>query len=177
MKLDKNPTIAFKKEVDAFLQDSHQKGLINQLELRFLTKDFPVIPVMYALPKVHRLAQKPPGRPIVASNDCLMEPISQYVDHVLRPLVESLPSYLKDIADFLINFQIAILMITRRLSLVVFLSMVDVVSLYTNIPHNKGIVAIKYKNKVPQWVPNFPQTMRVYLWDFKKDIFGTITLF
>ncbi len=29
-----------------------------------------------------------------------MEPISQYVDHVLRPLVESLPSYLKDIADF-----------------------------------------------------------------------------
>ncbi len=34
MKLDKNPTIAFKKEVDAFLQDSHQKGLINQSELR-----------------------------------------------------------------------------------------------------------------------------------------------
>ncbi len=31
----------------------------------------------------------------------VMEPMSQYVDHILRPLVESLPSYLKDTTDFL----------------------------------------------------------------------------
>ncbi len=56
---------------------------------------------MYALPKVQKSVQKPPGSPIVALNDCLMEPMSQYVDRILRPLVESLPSYLKDTTDFL----------------------------------------------------------------------------
>ena len=66
------------------------------------------------------------------------ERISEYVDHHLRPLVVQIPSYLRDTTDFL-----------RKLStletlppgsiLVTF----DVSSLYTNIPHNKGVAACR----------------------------------
>lgn len=54
MQLDSDPTIPFKMEVDSFLQESHQRGFINQTELKFLTNEFSVTPVMYALPKVHK---------------------------------------------------------------------------------------------------------------------------
>ncbi len=69
--------------------------------------------------------------------------MSQYVDRILRPLVESLPSYLKDTTDFF--KQLSDINIDNYEDYeIFFLSTMDVVSLYTNIPHNKGIVVIKY---------------------------------
>ena len=60
--------------------------------------------------------------------------ISEFVDYHLRPLVTQIPSYIKDTKDFLLK--------NSKLSLLPpdsILLMLDVSSLYTNIPHTEGI--------------------------------------
>ena len=38
----------------------------------------------------------PPGRPIVAAIDSVTSNISKFVDYHIKPMVENLPSYVKD---------------------------------------------------------------------------------
>ncbi|KAL2101113.1 hypothetical protein ACEWY4_002874 [Coilia grayii] len=141
IKLACNPTEKSKQDIDIFLENAYKQGYINQSEHKFLTNDHPIIPVMYALPKVHKTLVNPPGRPIVACSDSLMEPLSLYVDRILRPLVETLPSYLKDTNDFIEQLSKVHIDHTAQ---DVWLATLDVVSLYTNIPHDKGIAAMTY---------------------------------
>ena len=92
----------------------------------------------YILPKIHK--QGNPGRPIIiSSNGHPTERISEFVDYHLKPLVQTLPSFIKDTTHFLLQLQKLgplpdnAIVVTQ-----------DVSSLYTNIPHNKGIDACRY---------------------------------
>ena len=72
---------------------------------------------------------------------------SKYVDYHLQPIVKEIPSYVKDTKDFLKKLEK--LKDIPQESLLVTL---DVKSLYTNIPNNEGIKAVKesyekYKEK------------------------------
>lgn len=70
-----------------------QIGEITKQEHAFMVVDFPVTPVLYTLPKIHKTyINVPPGRPIVAAIGSLTEKIAAFVDHFLQPLVTSLPS-------------------------------------------------------------------------------------
>lgn len=60
-----------------------------------------MVPVFDMLPKIHKSLVNPKGRPIVASNDSLLEPLSDIVDHFIKPYVCTLPSYMKDSTDFI----------------------------------------------------------------------------
>lgn len=71
---------------------------------------------------------EPEGRPIVASNDSLLEPLSNFVHHFIKPYVLRLPSYIKDSTD-VIN-QISEM---KDLPGDTILVTLDVESLYTNI--------------------------------------------
>ncbi|XP_053391365.1 uncharacterized protein LOC128554143 [Mercenaria mercenaria] len=101
-------------------------------------------PQFYILPKIHKtfddnLPLGYPGRPIVSAYDSCMDHISKYVDHILQPFVQSLPSYIKDTNDFITKLK------QHKLSNhKTFLVTLDVNSLYTNIPHTEGIEACKY---------------------------------
>ena len=77
------------------------------------------------------------GRPIVSSIDSPTERISQLLDIILQPFVQKTRSFLKDTPDF-INKIIDIQLTNEDW----FLSL-DVVGLYTNIPHDGEINAIK----------------------------------
>uniref|UniRef100_A0A8C1VAJ4 Uncharacterized protein n=1 Tax=Cyprinus carpio TaxID=7962 RepID=A0A8C1VAJ4_CYPCA len=88
--LPSNPTTQFQSEIKKFIQEARSS-------IKFSYKE---IPVFYILPVLKSLVN-PPGRPIVAGNNSLTEPLSNFVDLVLRPLVTSLPSYPRDTADFL----------------------------------------------------------------------------
>ena len=76
-----------------------------------------------------------------------------YVDSHLKPLTLRVESYIKDTTDFLQKLK-GLGQLHKNLLLVT----VDVVSLYTNIPHKDGIRATKYaletrQNKEPKtWV-------------------------
>ena len=67
--------------------------------------------------------------------------LSKYADHFLKPLVSNIPSFVKDSTDFLRR----IFKLNPNLPTDIILLTIDVISLYTNIPHDEGIDAsIKY---------------------------------
>lgn len=137
--LPSDPTSKFQKEIESFLQHAHDSSIISEQEFKYLFNRTPTRPVFYVLPKVHKSLSNPPGRPIVAGNNSLTEPLSNFVDFILRPLVTKLPSYLRDTSDFL-----ACLSEIGHLSQNVLLATMDVTSLYTNIPHTDGLSALKH---------------------------------
>ena len=79
-----------------------------------------------------------PGRLVVSSVNCHTYTISKYVDFHLQPIVKNIPSYVRDTTDFLKkpdkvkNIPSNCLLVT-----------LDVKSLYTNIPNNEGIKAVR----------------------------------
>lgn len=116
-----------------------ENKFITLNEFKFMVQSHPIHPVFYTLPKIHKSLTEPvPGRPIVAGTQSLTEPLSPYIDLFVKPLVFELPSYLKDMTDFL------------KLSLVSFdpeidwLCTMDVTSLYTNVPHREGLQALEF---------------------------------
>ena len=78
------------------------------------------------------------GRPIVSGNGSVTEIISSFVDHFLKELVPTLPSFIQDTTHFLNileNYK------TRHLPPHTVVGTFDVTSLYTNIPHSDGLEA------------------------------------
>jgi hypothetical protein len=100
-----------------------------------LTTKFPRTSNFYLLPKIHKTNN--PGRPIVNSIGSPTERISAFIDDTLKPLASQVPSFIKDTTDFLNT--IKDLDIDREDILLT----IDVSALYTNIPHNEGIAAIR----------------------------------
>lgn len=90
----------------------------------------------YLFPKIHK--PNNPGKPIISLCDAPTEKISEFIDHHLRPLVEQLPSYLRDTTHFLHKLQELSVLLPGIL-----LVTLDVKSLYTNFPHNDGIKSCK----------------------------------
>lgn len=127
--LSSNPTERFVNERDCILEDALTKKWITEKQFDFLRNHFPTTPVLYLLPKIHKSLINPPGRPIISSNESLLEPLSQFVDFHIRDIVKALPSYVADTSDVL--RQLKDLTLPEQAFLVSF----DVESLYTNIPH------------------------------------------
>ena len=74
-------------------------------------------------------------RLIVSSINSVTENISSFLDAWMNPLVQKLPSYIKDSTEFIK------LVITTPIPPDSILVSIDVSSLYTIIPHKDGIVA------------------------------------
>ena len=82
------------------------------------------------------------SRPIINNVNSPTSHLSHFIDSILKPLISKIPGYIKDSFDFLSKIPI-------DLTGVSFLSL-DVVSLYTVIPHDLGLEAIEY------WCRKFP---------------------
>ena len=116
-------------------------GMVTTKEITLKTADYLVLDnprtaKFYLLPKIHKNKFPPPGRPIVSANECPSERISQFVDHIIQPLVPLLPSYLRD-SSHLLNLLRNIKIPDNSI-----LATLDVTSLYTNIPNKEGIHAV-----------------------------------
>ncbi|CAJ0964623.1 unnamed protein product, partial [Ranitomeya imitator] len=59
------------------------------------------IRVFYTLPKIHKDLSNPPGRPIVASTDSILSPLSIYLEKILTPITQTSPSFILDTGEFL----------------------------------------------------------------------------
>jgi hypothetical protein len=92
----------------------------------------------YLVPKI----QKPntPGRPIVSACSCPTELISLYVDQILQPIVQQLPTFIKDTTHILKLFN----NLTLPISSDTHLFTLDVKSLYTVIPNSDGLKALQW---------------------------------
>ena len=88
---------------------------------------------MYFLKKLHK---KPLGiRPIVSGCSGPTERVSSFLDHIIKPPVPTIPSYIKD-SPHLIS-----LLENTPIPSNPILATIDVSSLYTNIPQDEGTEA------------------------------------
>ena len=137
--------------VNLHIHNMLQRGEISQNTCNYLTTDNDRTQQFYLLPKIHKDASNPPGRPIVSGSGGPTEKISQLVDHLIGKIVPLSKSYVMD-STHLINIlkdftiQPGILVCT-----------LDVTSLYTNIPHLEGIQSTKEMlaiHKPPDTLPH-----------------------
>ena len=109
----------------------------------------PRIPEFYTLTKIHKpnLA----GRPIVSLNGGPIERISSFIDSLLQPIAKKQESYIKDTTDFVRFIE------NTPIPENAIIATLDVCSLYTNIPQEKGIeVVCNYYNDHYQPNPPIP---------------------
>jgi hypothetical protein len=143
-------------------------------ELDFITNFTYNLPILYGLPKIHKLntailknatpdehgyVKLTPTdtlkfRPIISSSYAPTSHISALIDELLKPLVPKLTSYCRDTHHFITQLSPQS-DITEKTVLASF----DVVSLYTNIPHELGIESIsfwldKQRNLIPDRFSN-----------------------
>ncbi|PIK59914.1 hypothetical protein BSL78_03210 [Apostichopus japonicus] len=164
--LPEDPSRLFQPKIDELCQWYHNVAT----KIAELTPKDPSLGTFYTLPKVHKLpkliteaqqalpgvtpsdpenirrsdicklARKlklfPPCRPIISGIGTLTEHLSGYMDSVLNPLLTHIPSYIQDTTHFL-----RILNTIQALPINSLLVTMDVSSLYTNIPHDEGIIA------------------------------------
>uniref|UniRef100_A0A8C5M0M6 Reverse transcriptase domain-containing protein n=1 Tax=Leptobrachium leishanense TaxID=445787 RepID=A0A8C5M0M6_9ANUR len=136
-KLKKDPIKDIRNELESLLQGGNKKGILTKSELDYLLMEFTKTPHFYILPKIHKDPLKPPGRPIVAGIDSITSHLSEYVDILLQPIVQTIPSYLKDTLSMLhmlkeLSWQDGDIMVTC-----------DVNALYSSIPHDMGITVLE----------------------------------
>lgn len=149
--LPSNPVNEYKNEIDNLLKCALESDWITRKEHEFLSTQFPITAVMYSLPKIHKHPTEPPIRPIISGIGSITEPLSQFVDFFLKDLVASLPSYLRDTKDVLNALKEA------TVDSSTLLVALDVESLYTCIPHDKGLEATAHflaKDEPMQNPPN-----------------------
>lgn len=93
----------------------------------------------YLLPKIHKSGN--PGRPVISNISCPTYHISKLLSSILKPIVSVCESYVKDttrLLKILDTFQF------DKDSSNKTLFTMDVKGLYTHIPNNGGILALKY---------------------------------
>jgi hypothetical protein len=139
----------FYKEVPTDLTESHYEqvrdivdSMFRQNQITVKTYDYLIsggkrTAIFYMLPKLHKNVLPPPGRPIVSSVECPTKKISKMLDLILNPLVKKTRSFIEDSTDFIRKIK------SVRFTKQDWLVTMDVTSLYTNIPHLQGILAIQ----------------------------------
>ena len=97
--LDNDITTDIQNRILIYTERMNRDDIINEGTKRFLIQTDSKPGRFYILPKVHK--QGNPGRPVVSSNSHPTERISQFVDHHLKPLVQTTQSFIKDTTHFL----------------------------------------------------------------------------
>lgn len=105
------------------------------MEYLFLRAEDVTIPTFYIIPKLDKSLTRPPGRPIVSAIKGTLEKVGKYVDSMIKDLVNTLPSFVRDSRDVLAK------LLQFSLPAGAVLVGIDVESLYTSIPHQWGIEA------------------------------------
>lgn len=133
-RLDHDPTEQYKSLVKSTVLDLVKKKKVPDNAVHSLIPLSPVAGRFYRLPKIHKINN--PGRPINSGIGTVTENLSSYVDSLISNIPATFSSYVRDTTDFLSD---TIDLIITQGSLLVTLY---VASLYTNIPHSDGIMAV-----------------------------------
>ncbi|CAJ0967662.1 unnamed protein product [Ranitomeya imitator] len=136
-KIQSDPTFIIRRKIDIILNKHLDNKTIDNKTKTFLINQHPVTPVLYTLPKIHKDLHNPPGRPVVASTDSILNPLSVFLKKILTPYTHNTKSFILDTGDFLNKIRTL-----DTVSPTSILCTLDVNSLYTSIAHDKGIQAV-----------------------------------
>ena len=147
-KLKDNPTQLYTERINTAIDVFKNEGIISEKVAKGLKTNDPKTAKFNMLPKIHKTGN--PGRPVIDSMNCHTAGISKYVDYHLQPEVAKLKSYTKDSTDTINKIN----RIKEQVSNNDILVSMDVRSLYTNIPNDEGIQAVRNtlnasSNKLP----------------------------
>lgn len=112
-------------------------GFISEKTARFLTCQNPKIPYFYGLPKIHKEECPPLPRPIVYGRGSILEPLAKFIDSFLQTFISEIPTYIKDTTHFI--KVVEHVPIPKGAVLI----LMDVNSLYTNIPHEAARLVVQ----------------------------------
>ena len=138
-KVKRNPINSFNKTIITTIKDEIEATSLpaNATSLIHL---HPRARTFYMLPEIQKQQQTPvPGCPIVSSISCPTLQIAKFLDAILSPLVEQQPTYIKD-SNHAINIFSTFCFQGEHC----FLFSMDVKSLYTSIPHEDGLIALRH---------------------------------
>ena len=79
------------------------RKLISEKELKYFTYSFKKatnLGKLYFLPKIHKGLSSVPGRPVISNCGTPTEKISEYLDHILKPVMQESWSYIKILGIF-----------------------------------------------------------------------------
>ena len=156
--------------IRSFLETLKTHQHINEHTFKFLTPPIkPQTSLFYILPKIHKPSI--PGRPIVSSINSLTENISEFLTLCIQPLVTKLKSHIKDTTHFLKKIKSY-----PQIRGDTLLVSADIISLYTNIPHEEGIDACiyfieKYRTTLPSFTPNKTILKTLFLFVLENNYF------
>ena len=159
--LNSDPSHAIRNDVLSTLDYRHITHWIDDQTRHHLTSPNPAhTPLFNGLPKIHK--SNIPLQPIVSACDSPTNQLCSYITHFIQPLVEPLPSYIRDSKHFL-----QLLESLPPLPGNAILVTADVTSLYTNITHEEGIDSVLHYMKLhadllPPDAPN-PHTIGILL--------------
>jgi hypothetical protein len=132
-----------KQDIDNTLAEALNNEEISKAEFDAMTAKDKKPGKFHQLLKIHKKIEEPnlpPGGPIISGCGSITENLSLFVDHHAKDLVPEIPSFLQDTPHLLRELEI---LKTTRIPPNSFPISVDVVGLYTNIPHNEGIESLK----------------------------------
>ena len=99
-RINYNPTTQLRNTIRTLVNKMYANQLIDYTTYKFLMpNNNPRMPTLYLLPKIHKPCI--PGRPIISGCGGPTVSLSQYADHILKPLLTSIPSYIQDTTAFL----------------------------------------------------------------------------
>ncbi len=130
-------TVHHTKLVNDLIDELQNKQSIFEETASYLQIKKPRTACIYFNPKIHKLKNSPPGRPIVSANNSCTERISGFVDHFLKNYVDSIPSFIQDSTDF-INKLMKVNAPPQSLKVTI-----DGISLYTNIQNIEALRVVK----------------------------------
>ena len=126
------------KVIKSVLRKIRNRGDISDKTLDYFLVNNPKLGRFYLLPKIHKRLHNVPGRPVIYNSSYFTDNISSFLDCHLKPLAQKVKSYIQDTNNFLKN--IANL---PPLPDDLILCTIDVVRLYSNIPYEEGLIAIR----------------------------------
>ena len=115
--------------------------LISEKELKYFPYNFKKatnLGISYFLPKIQKRLSAVLGRPLISNCSTPTEKVSEYLDYILKPIMQDSWSYIKDSGDFLKKIK-NIGKIPEGALLVT----ADVIGLYPSISHEAGLEALR----------------------------------
>lgn len=151
---------------DIIVLANKYKSILTSKEYTCLTKPNIIRNAsFYILPKIHKsdrvndviqrqdnvymqieLPNDLSSRPIVNNINCPTSKLSEMLHILLKPFLTVIPSYIKDTRDFLSK-------LPKSVSPNDIFVTLDIISLYTNIPHELGYMAVIY------WITHYPHLL------------------
>ena len=133
-----------KERIKEVLEEARDNEIIDKDEFEALNPKDKLPSKFYSTYKVHKEHdpnKPPPVRPIISASGSSMENIGKYVQHHINEFGSMHSTYIKDTPDFLrtVNEVNEIEDLEGNLILVT----MDVAALYTNIPNDEGMEAVR----------------------------------